>query len=188
MLPLCSTVPKSKCYFTSIICLLIEKLCSIQTMSHILRECTTYFLNAVCLEWSEVAEWPISFPIMKNQSAPDRGVFIQSGLMWNDFWWPLFMSHSWWNASSSARCWSLSPPLPPTLPSGLIFWRVADWISHLQGVHTLTMYTITWWSKYSFLIHIAMHNLLLAPPTKSSTRHWRKINNLWQCIVPLYLW
>lgn len=89
------------------------------------------------LGWFNEAEWPIYFPIIRNQSSPDRSVFIQSGFIWNDFWWPLFMSHSCWNASSSVRSWSLLFRFTPSWPE-LISCTVQDWISHTYRIHTLS--------------------------------------------------
>lgn len=116
------------------------------------------FLNAACLEWFEVTEWPISFPIMKNQSAPDRCDFIQSGFMLNDFWWPL--SPCPIHAEMLPQQQGLDHYRPPPHPSGqyssTALCRVPDWISHTFRACTLLIYTNCkarnlCWSVFTFV-------------------------------------
>lgn len=134
MFPLCCAVIKM--LFHKHHCSIDWKYCRHSNSETFLQEWKMYFLNAVCLEWFEEGEWPISFPIMKNQSAPDRCDFIQSGFMWNDFWWPL--SSRLIHAKMLLHQQGLDHYQPPATPSwpGLISCTlpVPDW--RFQKTHT----------------------------------------------------
>lgn len=143
------------------------KYCRRPNSETFLQERKICFINAVCLGWSEVAEWAISFPIRKNQRSPDRCVFIQSGFMWNDFWWPLSSCPIQAEMLLHQRALDhyLSPPHPPGRGSSATHHRVPDWISHTCRLCTLLVHTVTWRSRIKFPVHTILHKL---PNTSTS--------------------
>lgn len=119
-----------------------------------------------CLECFEVAERPIFFPIMKNQSFPDRCDFIQYGFTGNAFWWPLSSCplHAEMRLHHQSLDYLKLHLHPPSHDSS-----TAQCQSEGFRTYTLQIHTVNWWNtKCRFILSCTTCWLPVNPLTGGS--------------------